>query len=93
MGMGYTDKYTDVYMELAKKTTILFPPELYDRLAALAKERGKSVGDLVREACRKQYFSATPKSRLAAVAELAAMRLPVGSPAQIEAESTSEPLP
>ena len=75
------------YMELAKKATILFPPDLYDGLAALAAERKTSVGELVREACRTRYFGHGSEKRLAAVAALAEMKLPVGDPARMKAES------
>jgi hypothetical protein len=34
---------TDMDMELTKKTTILFPPELHDRLTRLAASQGKSL--------------------------------------------------
>jgi len=34
----------EVYMELSKKTTILFPPELHQRLSAIAAQRGISLG-------------------------------------------------
>ena len=74
-------------MELVKKTTILFPPDLYDQLARLARQRDTSVGALVRNACRSQYGLATRESRLSAVAELASLSLPVGSPDEIERES------
>lgn len=33
-------------MELTKKTTILFPPELHDRLVRLARDRRTSLGEL-----------------------------------------------
>ena len=82
-------------MELAKKTTILFPPDLYDQLARLAKQRETSVGELVRSACRKHYALLTKEARLAAVRELAGMDLPVGTPEEMERESVPgvEPLP
>ena len=80
-------------MELIKKTTILFPPDLYAQMAHLARKRQSSVGELVREACRAQYFRTTRDERLAAVAELAAMSLPVGTPEQMKAESVPAPEP
>lgn len=82
-------------MDLVKKTTILFPPDLYDQLAALAKQRKSSVGELVREACRTRYFGHGAEARLAAVAALSGMRLPVGSPEAMKAESieSAPPLP
>lgn len=80
---------------LEKKTTILFPPDLYESLSNLAHRRNTSVGELVREACRKQYFLSSRKDRIAAVAELAALSLPVGMPEEMERESmpAPEPLP
>jgi hypothetical protein len=82
-------------MELTKKTTILFPPELYNDLTQLARRRKSSVGELIREACRAQYFLTTRPERLALVEEMAALRLPVGTPAEMERESVplAEPLP
>lgn len=82
-------------MELVKKTTILFPPELYEELAQLAKRRRSSVGELVRSACRVQYGLATTETRLAAVNELASLSLPVGTPEEMDRESvlSPEPLP
>jgi len=74
-------------MELIKKTTILFPPDMYDQLSTLAKEKKSSVGELVREACRIRYFGHSRGDRIAAVAALAALRLPVGSPEEMKAES------
>jgi hypothetical protein len=43
-------------MELTKKTTILFPPDLHDPLTQLASKRGTSLGALVREACEARYL-------------------------------------
>jgi hypothetical protein len=81
----------DTHMELSKKTTVLFPPELYDDLANLARQRKSSVGELIRDACRAQYFLKTRDERLALVEKIAAMRLPVGSPQQMKRESVPDP--
>jgi hypothetical protein len=82
-------------MELSKKTTILFPPTLHERLTRMAAIRGVSLGDLVRQACIREYGLSSPEDRLAAVRELAELDLPVGTPEQMAAESvpTSEELP
>ena len=81
----------EVDMELTKKTTILFSPELYEHLAAVARRRGVSLGELVRSACEVQYGFVDPQTRLEAVEELAALRLPVGSPAKLKAQSVPAP--
>jgi hypothetical protein len=78
-------------MELSKKTTILFPPDLHDRLSRLAAETGRSLGELVREACETRYGIAPPQQRLDAVDELAALRLPIGEPHELERESVPQP--
>lgn len=74
-------------MELTKKTTILFPPDLHDQLAQLARQGGTSLGELVRQACRAQYGLADRESRMKAVRELSEMSLPVGTPEEMERES------
>jgi hypothetical protein len=85
----------DAHMELSKKTTILFPPDLYDQLASLAAQRQSSVGELVREACRSQYSFSSRAERMALIEQMAALSLPVGTPEEMERESVSEvePLP
>lgn len=85
----------DKHTALIKKTTILFTPDLYNRLTRLAAQRHSSVGELVREACRKQYSLSTRGERLALVDELASFSLPVGTPEEMERESVPavEPLP
>lgn len=74
-------------MELIKKTTILFSPELHERLCRLAAARGISLGELVRSACVRQYGIATPEERLQAVRELAALELPVAEPGEMKRQS------
>lgn len=64
-------------MELSKKTTILFPPELHEQLVRLAKARGCSMGQLVRSAVRKQYGMRTREERIEAASFIAEMQLPV----------------
>jgi predicted DNA-binding protein len=81
----------EAYMELSKKTTILFPPDLHARLAALAAQRGVSLGDLVRAACEREYRLASQEQRLAAVRELESMSLPVGAPEEMAEESVPSP--
>ena len=77
-------------MELSKKTTLLFPPDLHDHLVHLARQRGVSLGELVRRACEDQYRFVSANARLAAVRELAALSLPVGTPEEMERESLPE---
>jgi hypothetical protein len=78
-------------MELSKKTTILFSPELHRRLTRLAARRGVSLGELVREACEVRYGVLGSASRLEAVQALATLELPVGTPDEMKRESQPEP--
>ena len=78
-------------MELSKKTTILFSPDLHQRLARLAAQQRTSIGDLVRTAVERQYGLVSPAERLEAVSALGELGLPVGSPAQMEEESVPTP--
>jgi predicted DNA-binding protein len=77
----------EVDMELSKKTTILFSPELHRRLSRLAARRGSSLGELVREACEARYGVVGSDARLEAAEALAALHLPVGSPGKMKRES------
>lgn len=78
-------------MELSKKTTILFPPELHRRLAQLAEQKGTSLGDLVRRACEQQYGITSRERRIEAAEELAKLALPVGEVRQMIRESVPSP--
>lgn len=78
-------------MELSKKTTILFSPELHRRLSQLAARRGRSLGDLVREACELQYGVVGSSEQSTAVAALARLELPVGTVAGMKRESVPDP--
>jgi hypothetical protein len=89
--MPYPDVYTDIDMDLTKKATILFSPSLYQHLADEAELRNSSVGELVREACRLQYLQKPSREkRLSAVAAMAKLRLPVGTPQQMKNESVDK---
>jgi len=83
--------YMEAYMELSKKTTILFPPEMHEQLVALAEQLGTSLGALVRRACQREYGIASTSQRLAAVRELRSLALPVATAEEMAAESVPRP--
>ena len=74
-------------MDLTKKTTILFSPHSHRRLSELAERRGVSLGELVREACATAYGIVDQDAQVSAVASLAALSLPVGTPRDMKRES------
>ena len=78
-------------MELSKKTTILFSPELHRQLVRLAEQRKTSIGELVRSACEKQYGLVSTEGRVHAVKELGAMYLPVSDARKMKKESMPDP--
>jgi hypothetical protein len=78
-------------MELSTKTTLLLTPKLHTRLKRLARLRRTSVGRLIREACESQYGAEPIDDRVAAVAELASLRLPVSSAAKMKREMVAPP--
>ena len=78
-------------MELSKKTTILFPPALHEHLTRVAKERGTSLGELVREACEAVYGGVSAPERRAAVRRMRSLSLPVADVETMKRESVPEP--
>lgn len=74
-------------MDLTKKTTIMFPEDLYQQLVRLAQGREVSLDELVRSACESQYGLTSTEDRQRAVSELAELSLPVGSAEEMAAES------
>jgi predicted DNA-binding protein len=78
-------------MELSRKTTILLPPRLHEHLKRVARQRGVSIGHLIREACETQYRYVSKKDRLDAAEELTNLGLPVASPGQMARESMPDP--
>jgi hypothetical protein len=78
-------------MEPSRRTTVLFPPELHDRLTRLAERTGTSLGELVRRACEAQYRVTPESERKEAVRELAELRLPTGSVDTLKRQSVPDP--
>jgi hypothetical protein len=78
-------------MELTKKTTILFPPELHDRLTRLAAQRRTSLGDLVRSACEREYGASSREERIAAVRRIVTLKLPAPNVRRMKRESVPSP--
>jgi predicted DNA-binding protein len=81
----------EVYMELSKKTTILFSPDLHRRLAGIAERQGVSLGELVREACEARYGVQADPRRAEAADALGKLSLPVGTVDSMKKESQPAP--
>jgi predicted transcriptional regulator len=72
---------------LTKRVQILLSPEQFSRLQEIAKTEGESLGALIRKALEEVYLEREQQDRLAAVREMAALRLPVADWEQMERES------
>ncbi|MGH8103197.1 MAG: hypothetical protein ACREJQ_01600 [bacterium] len=70
---------------LTRRAQVLFSPDQYRMLERQAKQRGVSVGALIRELTRVA-LSAGREERLEAVHDLAGLRLPAGSPGRLKKE-------
>ena len=66
-------------MELDKKTTVLFSHEQFSNLKKIAKAKKRSIGNLIRSACEKEYGLVPQDEALDAVDALSKLSLPVGS--------------
>ncbi len=77
-------------MELSKKTTVLFSPDLHHRLVRMARQKGVSMGELVRSACEKQYGFFDKQSRIDAVGRLAELHLPVADTRTMKEQSVPD---
>tara|TARA_B100000949_G_scaffold185443_1_gene167441 strand:- start:231 stop:479 length:249 start_codon:yes stop_codon:yes gene_type:complete len=78
-------------MELNKKTTVLFSDDLHRQLTNLARTEGKSLGQLVREACRIQYGLTTREEKLIALQKLKSLNAPVDSVEVMKRQSVPDP--
>lgn len=74
------------HLGFSKKTTILFNPVVYEKLARIAKERGESVAHLVRESAVQKYLLPDQSTRIAALKALSSMNLPVSDWPEMERE-------
>jgi hypothetical protein len=63
--------------ERMRRTQVLFPEDEYQRLQRLAREQGRSVGSLVREAVERCYPGGSREARIAAARRIANARLPL----------------
>ena len=77
-------------MDLTKKTTVLFSPELHRRLTEYAARRGVSLGELVREACVQTYGLVDADTRTKAARALSEFSLPVSGVAEMKRESVPD---
>ena len=73
-------------MELSHKTTILFSEDQFSTLKNIAKVNRKSIGELIRSACKQVYASDSRESALDAVLELEKLHLPVSSVQEMKLE-------
>ena len=78
--------YTELYMELNKKTTILFSHKQFDLLKRIAAVRRTSIGELIRKACEHEYGLVHKSEAEEAVDALAELSLPAYDIEQMKAE-------
>lgn len=72
---------------LTRRVQVLLSPQQYERLAALSRARGTSVGALIREAVEKLFLQADETERQEAVRRMSTLQLPVADWEQMERES------
>jgi len=84
----HTDKEVLIMATLTKKTQILFSEEQLELLKKIAKEKGTSMGALIREAVEKVYLKEIKYQRLEIAKRLINMQLPVDEWEKMEKEIT-----
>ncbi len=72
---------------MSKKTTILFPPELYQQLKETAKMLNMSVAKLIRQAVIDRYLLSDKNRRAKAIDELSQIGAPVSNWETMEQDS------
>lgn len=72
---------------LTRRVQILLSPQQYERLEALARTRGTSIGALIRQAVEKLYMESEKLERLHAIRQLSALQLPVADWEEMERQS------
>ncbi len=78
--------YTDMYMDLSKKTTILFSKKQFALLKRIAASRNTSIGDLIRKACGEKYGLISEAEAEKAVDRLSQFSLPVSDIEEMKQE-------
>lgn len=76
-------------MARTKRAQVLMEPNEYERLEALAREKGVAVAELIREAVRERYFVGVEERRRA-VQEILSLRLRLPEWSELEAEVAEE---
>ncbi len=64
---------------LKKRVEVLFEPTQYERLAAEANRRHRSVGWMVREAVEEQYLAPTRQEKKEALERLLSVEIDFGT--------------
>ena len=59
---------------------------MYKQLERVARQHGRSVGDLVRDAVETQYGSGGTAARLKALETFTRLAVPTGEPEELEAQ-------
>ncbi len=72
------------------RVEVLFSPEQFSRLQAIAQSQGESVDTLIRKAVEEVYLRHEQEERLEAVRRMAALSLPIADWEQTERDSARE---
>ena len=73
-------------MPLTKRVEILFEPKDYSVIQRVARERGETVGELIRQAVKRDYVQPDLEKRRGAARRLLAMQSDLGTWEEVKAE-------